>query len=151
MPRPPTRRLPRRATSCASRSGSSLPTTSSPISSRHSSAQPPAQARSRAARVRRLTLVAGAVLLVAVSGASAREGAPTFGDAGRRATATLLGTWYAGSGLWRRCNAPDCEVGNADWGDDSLTYALALRYSATHDTRLLVPLRALVRTARRYP
>jgi len=95
--------------------------------------------------------VAAGGLLAGTAGGATRETAPTFADAGRQATATLLGTWYAAPGRWRRCTASDCATGNADWGDDSLTYALALRYAATRDARLLPPLRALVRTARRYP
>jgi hypothetical protein len=99
-------------------------------------------------------VAAAVVAAVAAGGAAAGAGAPggaTFALAGRQATETLLGVWYAGGGLWRTCNASDCPTGNVDWGDDSLTYALALRYSATRDHRLLEPLRALVDTAPGYP
>jgi hypothetical protein len=75
---------------------------------------------------------------------------PTFATAGRRAEATLLGRWYAGGGLWRACNTAGCPTGNSDWGFDSLTYVLALRFRATHDVRLRGPLRALARTAPTY-
>ena len=36
-------------------------------------------------------------------------------------------------------------AGNEDWGLDSLTYTLALRFNATRERRLLAPLRALAR------
>jgi hypothetical protein len=85
-----------------------------------------------------------------VAGASAGR-VSTFADAGRRATTTLLQVWYAGSGAWRACNAADCATGNSDWGYDSLTYVLASRYAATHDRRLLAPLRELVQSAPTFP
>jgi hypothetical protein len=75
----------------------------------------------------------------------------SFAAAGGRATAALLGVYYAGNGLWRQCNAPDCTTGNRDWGFDSLTYTVALRYRATHDRSLLAPLAALVANAPAYP
>jgi hypothetical protein len=74
----------------------------------------------------------------------------TFAGAGRRAETTLLHVFYAGSGLWRKCDAADCATGNQDWGNDSLTYTVALGYRTTHDTRLLALLRALVQTAPAY-
>jgi hypothetical protein len=74
----------------------------------------------------------------------------TFAGAARQAVATLLQVYYAGGGLWRACNASDCSTGNADWGDDSLTYALALRYATTRDPRLRAPLLALAGTAPSY-
>lgn len=77
--------------------------------------------------------------------------AQTFAAAGTQATSTLLHVYYAGNGLWRQCNAPDCATGNSDWGYDSLTYTLFLRYEATKDRSLLVPLRAFVQTAPTYP
>src|SRR5262249_15175446 len=55
-----------------------------------------------------------------------------------------------GDGRWRACNALDCSSGNSDWGNDSLTYALALRYATTADARLLEPLHALASTAPTY-
>jgi hypothetical protein len=70
--------------------------------------------------------------------------------AGRQAVTTLLQVYYAGGGLWRACDAPDCSTGNIDWGDDSLTYGLALRYAATHDPALKAPLAALSRSAPAY-
>jgi hypothetical protein len=92
-----------------------------------------------------------AALALAASGAAGSTRGATFAAAGRQAEATLLGVYYAGGGLWRKCNALDCATGNLDWGIDSLTYTLTLRFRSTHDARLLAPLRALVQTAPAYP
>ena len=75
----------------------------------------------------------------------------SFRVSGRKAEATLLRIYYAGGGEWRECNASTCTTGNRDWGVDSLTYALALRFHETRDRRLLAPLRALTQTAPVYP
>jgi hypothetical protein len=75
----------------------------------------------------------------------------SFAAVGGRAVTTLLGVYYAGNGLWRQCDASDCATGNSDWGLDSLTYTLALRYRETHDRKLLGPLASLVTTAPTYP
>jgi hypothetical protein len=98
-----------------------------------------------------LTAIVAAAVACGIEGGGAAGSGATFAVAGRQATETLLGVWYADGGFWRTCNASDCPTGNVDWGDDSLTYTLALRYSATHDRRLLEPLRALVGTAPDYP
>jgi hypothetical protein len=93
-------------------------------------------------------LACTAAVLALVAPALGRADRPeTFSQAGDRAEATLLGGWYVGRGLWRTCNASGCPSLNRDWGADSLTYTLALRFRATHDARLLAPLRALARTA----
>ena len=91
------------------------------------------------------------MILAVVAAVGVLASPQTFATAGRSATATLLNTYYAGGGMWRKCNAPDCGTGNQDWGVDSLTYTLALRYRATHDARLLLPLRELEQTAPTYP
>jgi hypothetical protein len=106
--------------------------------------------RRRLCRRLATVLVVSAALATVVAGASAGR-VPTFADAGRRATATLLQVWYAGNGAWRACNAADCATGNSDWGYDSLTYVLSSRYRATRDGRLLAPLRELVQTAPTFP
>jgi hypothetical protein len=74
----------------------------------------------------------------------------SFATAGWQAVTTLLQVYYAGGGLWRACDATDCSTGNIDWGDDSLTYALALRYAATHEPELKAVLAALAGTAPTY-
>jgi hypothetical protein len=98
----------------------------------------------------RVVLCAAALIATLTPGAAA-ERVRTFANAGRDATSTLLGVWYAGDGAWRACNAVDCATGNTDWGYDSLTYVLASRYAATRDRRLLTPLRALVQSAPTFP
>ena len=68
---------------------------------------------------RLLAAVAALVVSVAVHPRGAAAGDVSFASAGRQAVATLLQVYYAGGGLWRACNAPDCATGNSDWGDDS--------------------------------
>lgn len=97
----------------------------------------------------RLLASTAAVLALVASSACGGGSGETLAVAGRRAEATLLGVYYAG-GLWRKCNVPDCATGNQDWGLDSLTYTLALRFRATQDDRLLALLRALAQTAPAY-
>jgi hypothetical protein len=99
---------------------------------------------------RLLAAVTALVVSVAARPCGAAAADVSFASAGRQAVATLLHVYYAGGGLWRACNAPDCATGNSDWGDDSLTYALALRYGATHDQHLRTPLLALAGTAPTY-
>jgi hypothetical protein len=99
---------------------------------------------------RKAAAAAVTVLLVtclATADASARS--ITFAAAGQQAVATLLQTYYT-NGVWRNCNAADCGTGNQDWGNDSLTFALSLRYQATHDPSLQTPLNALATTATGY-
>lgn len=90
-------------------------------------------------------------LLFASAFVSVGRPTQTFATAGARATTTLLHVWYAGNGQWRTCDAADCATGNRDWGLDSLTYTLALRYRATHDRSLLAPISALEQTSPIYP
>ena len=95
----------------------------------------------------RVLACTAAVLALVTPALGRADRTGTFAQAGHRAEATLLGGWYAGRGLWRMCNASGCPSLNRDWGADSLTYTLVLRFRATHDARLLRPLRALARTA----
>ncbi|MGZ6617308.1 MAG: hypothetical protein ACXVFQ_23155, partial [Solirubrobacteraceae bacterium] len=76
--------------------------------------------------------------------------AEDFAQAGREAAATLAGVYYSGPGRWRACDVTGCAIGDADWGDDSLTYALALRVSQGHDRQLVPMLRALASNAPAY-
>src|SRR5579872_2893485 len=62
----------------------------------------------------------------------------TYADYGDRAVETLQQNLYTGSGTWYACSS-GCGAGNLDWGDDSLTYTLYLRWSITRDP-LLVPI-----------
>ncbi len=75
----------------------------------------------------------------------------TFAQAGDQALATILDVFYAGNGLWRLCDEPSCSATNQDWGADSLTYTLYLRWQATHERRLVPVMRALLATAPAYP
>jgi hypothetical protein len=104
----------------------------------------------RAIGVLRAAVVAALVTAVS-SHAGARASTPTLGVAGSRAAATLLEVYYAGGGLWRTCDAGDCATSDSDWGVDSLTYALALRFHATHEPRLAGVLRSLAAEAPTYP
>jgi len=63
---------------------------------------------------------------------------------------TLLHGFYHNAG-WRPCPLPDCRAVNRDWGVDSLTYTLYLRWQTTHDAALVPYMRALASTAPLYP
>jgi hypothetical protein len=75
----------------------------------------------------------------------------TFARAGRDAVKTLLHTYYAGRGRWHVCSDRDCAPRNVDWGADSLTYTLVMRARLTGGRDLVPVLRALTKSARRYP
>jgi hypothetical protein len=75
----------------------------------------------------------------------------TFAQAGDTAAATLTTVYYAGNGMWRDCNLASCHAGNQDWGEDSATYTLHLRWTIARDPRLESIASALIRTAPRYP
>jgi len=98
------------------------------------------------------------IALLAVSGcSSAGTNAPadartpdaavpgSFAALGDQALADLERVFYASSPAgWRKC-VPDlgCGTGDVDWGVDSLTYALSMRWSITGDATLLPLLAAL--------
>jgi hypothetical protein len=94
--------------------------------------------------------LAAAALLLALQPSVAAAGREPFAAAGRAATGALLRTFYAGDGRWRECSLPDCPAGNRDWGDDSLTYTIALRYRTSPDARLRAILRDLAASAPAY-
>jgi hypothetical protein len=90
-------------------------------------------------------------VLAALSlGPSTRNPTTTFAAVGNRAEDTLLHLWYAGKGQWRICDAESCGKWNRDWGADALTYALYLRWTATHDKRIATTLKALISTSPTY-
>jgi hypothetical protein len=64
---------------------------------------------------------------------------------------TVLHVFYVGGGMWRTCDAPDCGQSNSDWGADSLTYALWLRWQTTRDPAVPPVMRELLATAPSYP
>lgn len=96
-------------------------------------------------------LVAAAVLFCPFQATAAPQTPTTYREAADQATATLLDVFYAGGGLWRDCNDTSCNRANGDWGDDSATYTLFLRWRATHDSAIRTVMSELVDTARRYP
>jgi hypothetical protein len=75
--------------------------------------------------------------------------ATTFAEYGNQAETALLRDMYAGDGLWFACDG-GCGKGNRDWGNDSLTYTLYLRWSVTHDPSLVPIFKALTSTAHSY-
>jgi len=90
------------------------------------------------------------LLLGACGGVPHTPRGEDLAQAGREAVVTLTAVYYAGGGNWRACDANDCGTGDTDWGDDSLTYALALQESVGHDRRLRPTLRALANNAPEY-
>jgi anti-sigma-K factor RskA len=103
-------------------------------------------------RMVRAAILAALTFAATGSGSAGSATRPaTLGEAGARATATLLDVYYAGGGLWRICNVAGCATSDSDWGVDSLTYAVALRFRTTHDRRLAAVLRSLAAAAPEYP
>jgi hypothetical protein len=76
--------------------------------------------------------------------------APTYATLAGDAVAAMLRGYYAGDGLWRDCPEARCWVHNSDWGVDSLTNTLYLRWQTTHDATLPPIVAALARSERRY-
>jgi hypothetical protein len=78
---------------------------------------------------------------------------PTYGHLGDAELQTLERTWYAGDGSWHLCaNDPACAQSRADvdWGADSLTYSLWLRWITTRDRGVTSIMAALLEHAMRY-
>ncbi len=75
----------------------------------------------------------------------------SFARAANQATSTLLDVYYSGDGMWRSCNQPACKQANSDWGVDSATNALYLRWVTTHDSRIRGVMAQLLQTAPQYP
>jgi hypothetical protein len=76
--------------------------------------------------------------------------AATYHDYAGWATQTLLHGFYHDAG-WRSCALLTCRSVNRDWGADSLTYTLYLRWQTTHDPSLVTYFKSLVSTAPQYP
>jgi hypothetical protein len=91
-------------------------------------------------------LAIGAIVFLAAATAPG-----TFAQEGDRAAETLTHVFYAGNGLWRDCNLRSCHTENQDWGVDSATYTLYLRWKITHDPAIPGLASSLVRTATVYP
>ena len=75
---------------------------------------------------------------------------PTYRDYADWATQTLLRGFYHDAG-WRTCALDKCKSVNRDWGADSLTYTLYLRWRTTHDPSLVTFFEGLLSTAPQYP
>jgi hypothetical protein len=52
---------------------------------------------------------------------------------------------------WKLCPDPSCAATNRDWGADSLTYTLYLRWKTTRDDTLVPAMNALIATSADYP
>ena len=92
-----------------------------------------------------------AAVLFCQAGAVSASGSSSFRVAGNDAVATLLSDYYAGGGYWRVCNQPSCRRTDSDWGADSATDALYLRWSITHDPKLTTIAADLLASSPRYP
>jgi hypothetical protein len=92
-------------------------------------------------------LIAVSATMPTATARPADDAKRTFADAARSSLATLLHRFYAGKGLWHTCLPDRCATENRDWGADSLTYAIWLRWAADRDRTVRPILRALVRTA----
>ena len=78
------------------------------------------------------------------------HGRMTYREFAVGAVRVLIGRYYAGAGLWNMCVPAVCNQRNADWGADSLTYALYLRWQLTRYHRARPVMAALAGTARLY-
>lgn len=75
----------------------------------------------------------------------------TYAAAASRAQTTLMRVFYAGRGKWRDCDRTSCPRADADWGDDSATNVLLMRYAAAPGPRMRRALRAIAAAGRTYP
>lgn len=86
-----------------------------------------------------------------IAKASSADQTVTFSRAANQATETLLDVYYNGDGMWRSCNQTSCKEANSDWGVDSATDSLYLRWVATHDPHIRAVMAQLLQTAPNYP
>jgi hypothetical protein len=98
-----------------------------------------------------LGLSSASLAMLPPGGAGAAAPVTTFAAAGRQALATLLHTWYGGNGSWRECDQAGCPEGTGDWGVDSLTYALYLRWATSADASIPPVMSALTAAGPAYP
>ena len=101
-------------------------------------------------------VVAGIAAIAAWSGVVGRPAEPQWqfrvstGDYADRATRSarlLEHSFYNGTGLWHMCVPVACFTKNRDWGADSLTYVLYLRWMLTRDPTVPPIMRRLSQTA----
>jgi hypothetical protein len=98
-----------------------------------------------------LYALALALFLLFVPSAVHAAPASTFGLAAAQAEATLMQVYYAGNGTWRDCNALDCRARDSDWGADSATYSLYLRWVTMHDPSIAFTMAQLLHNGTQYP
>jgi hypothetical protein len=96
-------------------------------------------------------LLVAVIFFVEASSVARAAVLPTFSSAGADATATLLDVYYAGKGMWRTCNQAACRTSDSDWGADSATFTLFLRWSTTHGSKLAAIASDLLAAGPRYP
>ena len=101
--------------------------------------------------MRRAGALVAVLFLLAAPRTSTATPAVTFASAGRAALGTLLSVWYSGNGSWRECNRPGCAQTDSDWGADSLTYTLWLRWATAGGTSIPPVVEALAANAPSYP
>lgn len=78
--------------------------------------------------------------------ASAQGAISTYADYGNQALSNLLTNYYS-NGRWKKCMS-GCSTTNTDWGADSLTYTLFLRWKVNNRDSSVVPyLNTLAQTA----
>jgi hypothetical protein len=92
-----------------------------------------------------------ATVTQAASPAPGAPAEPTYRDLAEAATATLLRQYFDPRGGWKLCPDSACPSANRDWGVDSLTYTLYLRWTTTRDGALVPAMNALIATAPAYP
>jgi hypothetical protein len=92
---------------------------------------------------RRLAAIAAALC------AGCTSAPTTYGDYGELAVTSLEREFYTGSGTYYSCQG-GCVARNIDWGDDSLTFTLYLRWQTTRDPTLAPIFSSLVATAHSY-
>jgi hypothetical protein len=97
-------------------------------------------------------LVAALVALLSAASTPAAFAAPTtLGALGNAAMTTLRARLLVDQGRWNLCARTSCGTADSDWGADSLTGVLTLRWRAAHAPALVSFARALEHTAPRYP
>src|SRR5712692_7399365 len=70
-----------------------------------------------------------------------------YQDRAARAASLLEREFYNGTGLWHMCVPLACNTKNRDWGSDSLTYVLYLRWLLTRDPSVPPIMTTLAATA----
>lgn len=58
--------------------------------------------------------------------------------------------FYAGNGAWRDCNTLNCRSHDSDWGADSATYSLFMRWNTMHDPSIRFTMAQLLNNGPQY-